>query len=171
VTVYKPGSFFVVSLNGPGGFLIGLGQALAGIPSRYEHAGMIIDADGTTVEARANGAAVGSVGQYSSQGLLISDAPIRLAGDTPDLRARVVAEARKLIDTPYSPLDYVAIGLLHLRLPSGWVRKRVQASGHMICSQLVDATFERAGIHLFDDGRLPGDVSPADLAAWAEDHS
>jgi hypothetical protein len=40
----------------------------------------------------------------------------------------------------------------------------------MQCAQLVDACFARAGIHLFDDGRLSGDVMPSDLAAWAEDH-
>ena len=33
----------------------------------------------------------------------------------------------------------------------------------MICSQLVDEAYARAGVQLFDDGRLPGDVTPADL--------
>jgi hypothetical protein len=36
-------------------------------------------------------------------------------------------------------------------------------SGHLICSQLVDLCYLRAGAHLFDDGRLPGDVTPGDL--------
>ena len=34
----------------------------------------------------------------------------------------------------------------------------------MICSQLVDQCYLEAGIHLYDDGRDPGDVTPADLA-------
>jgi hypothetical protein len=68
-------------------------------------------------------------------------------------------------------LDYLALALLHLHLPAAsWVRKRVKSSGHMICSQLCDAVYRRAGIELFTDGRLEGDVMPADLAAWAEDH-
>jgi hypothetical protein len=33
----------------------------------------------------------------------------------------------------------------------------------MICSQLVDEAYLRAGVHLFDDGRDPGDVTPGDL--------
>ena len=33
----------------------------------------------------------------------------------------------------------------------------------MICSQLVDEAYKRAGVQLFDDNRLPGDVDPNDL--------
>jgi hypothetical protein len=33
----------------------------------------------------------------------------------------------------------------------------------MICSQLVDQCYQDAGVHLFADGRWPGDVTPADL--------
>jgi hypothetical protein len=43
------------------------------------------------------------------------------------------------------------------------VRDFVADEGHLICSQLVDEAYLRAGVHLFDDGRLPGDVTPGDL--------
>jgi hypothetical protein len=33
----------------------------------------------------------------------------------------------------------------------------------LICSQLVDRACELAGVHLFDDGRLSGQVTPGDL--------
>lgn len=33
----------------------------------------------------------------------------------------------------------------------------------MICSQLVDQALADAGFHVFDDGRLPQDVVPAEL--------
>jgi hypothetical protein len=32
-----------------------------------------------------------------------------------------------------------------------------------MCSQLVDLSYHEAGVELFDDGRIPGDVSPGDL--------
>ena len=34
----------------------------------------------------------------------------------------------------------------------------------MICSQLVDATYLTAEVHLFDDGRWSGDVMSSSLA-------
>lgn len=83
------------------------------------------------------------------------------------LRERIVTEARNLLGTPYSLLDYAALAAWHLHLPSAAIRRRVQASGHMLCSQLVDAAYAAAGIQLFDDARLPGDVMPSDLATWA----
>jgi hypothetical protein len=178
VTLYRPGSFFLTTINGPAGFGIGLGQALAGSPSRYEHAGLIVDVDGTTVEAEPGGARIAHLSDYAGRPLLISDGPVQsylrqlqALDNVPELlvRQRIIAAAQSLRGVPYSPTDYVALALLYLHMPSGWIRRRVQSSGHMICSQLVDAVYQRAGIHLFDDGRLPGDVMPADLAAWAED--
>ena len=187
MTDYKPGSFFLAHITGPVGYGIALGQALAGSASRWTHAGLILDADGTILEAEPGGARIANLREYEGRPLLISDAPVqrevqrytarrRSAISGPPewfdaiCRGHVVTEARKLVGVPYSPLDYVALAALHLHLPSTWIRKRVESSGHMICSQLVDAVYLRVGIHLFDDGRLPGDVMPADLAAWAEDH-
>jgi hypothetical protein len=40
----------------------------------------------------------------------------------------------------------------------------------MICSQLVDRCYDIAGVHLFDDGRKPGDVSPGDLSRCLGGH-
>jgi cell wall-associated NlpC family hydrolase len=183
---YPVGSFFLTTVPGWGGYLISLGQALAGDPSRWDHAGIVVDSDGTVVEAEPGGARIGHLSAYAGQPLLVCDGPVqrelalfdagqirwdRSRDDLEQfLRDDVVTEARKLIGTPYSIADYVALGLLHLHLPSTWVRQRVETSGHLICSALVDRAMCRAGIHLFDDGRLSGDVMPADLAAWAEDY-
>jgi hypothetical protein len=181
---YKPGSYFLAHITGPVGYGIALGQALAGSGSRWTHAGLILEADGTILEAEPGGARIANVSKYDGRPLLVSDGPVQrnlanwrasgvpagpLSRFEASIRAAIVADARKLVGIPYSPTDYLALALLHLHLPSKWIRDRVQSSGHMICSQLVDAVYLRAGIHLFSDGRLPGDVMPADLAAWAED--
>jgi hypothetical protein len=68
-----------------------------------------------------------------------------------------------LVGTPYSFLDYSSIALAHYRIRPRWVRDFVASTDHLICSQLVDEAYLRAGVHLFDDGRLPGDVTPGDL--------
>jgi hypothetical protein len=182
---YKPGSYFLAHITGPVGYGIALGQALAGSGSRWTHAGLILDTDGTILEAEPGGARIANISKYDGRPLLVSDGPVQwfLAKARAEIepaigwdpraeamaRSNVVTETRKLVGVPYSGLDYLALAALHLHLPSKWIRDRVQSSGHMICSQLVDAVYLRAGIHLFSDGRLPGDVMPADLAAWAED--
>lgn len=182
MTTYKPGSFFLTRISGASGYAIALAQALAGDASRWTHAGIVIDADGTVVEAEPGGARIANLSEYQGRPLLVSDAPVQLTmrnweGQPPlpwsenALRQTVVRAAQKLVGVPYSGLDYFALAALHLHLPSKWIRQRVESSGHMICSQLVDAVYLRAGIHLFDDGRLPGDVAPADLAAYAEDNA
>ena len=70
----------------------------------------------------------------------------------------------------YGWLDLVAIGLaqrragkiVDLKNPPWWVR-RIARQDRLICSQLVDVCYQAAGVALFDDGRLPGLVSPGDL--------
>ena len=177
---YKPGSFFLTSIVGPVGFAIGVGQALAGAPSRYSHAGLILDADGTVLEAEPGGARIANISEYAGRGLLVCDGPVESLTAPPEWRgdevayrrymgAKVANEARKLVGVGYSFVDYLALAALHLHLPSKWIRQRVESSRHLICSALVDRVYMNAGLHLYDDGRLPGDVMPADLAAWAED--
>lgn len=180
----KPGSFFLVSVQGLAGFGIGLGQALAGAPSRYEHCGLILDSDGTVLEAEPGGARIANLSEYAGRPLLVSDGPVQQfiaahgSAVRPGfstsvvesaIRNTVVREARALIGVPYSGLDYAALAALHLHLPSKWIRQRVESSHHLICSALVDRAYMNAGISLFDDGRHVGDVMPADLAALAED--
>lgn len=180
---YEPGSFFVVEVTGWAGAAIYLAQFLARSQSVYGHAGVIVDADGTAVEAAPGGAFLGNISAYAGRAMLISDAPVQeeiarrmtsAPGVNPSewepiVRGKVAVSAQTLIGTPYSALDYLALAALHLHLPSRWIRQRVESSGHLICSALCDRAYQRAGIELFDDGRLPGDVMPADLAAWIED--
>lgn len=169
---YLPGSFFVTTVTGWVGFLIALGQLLCGKPSAYMHAGLIVSSFGDTVEGRPGGATFGHVDNYRGRLLLIGDpvawwAATHPGVDVQALREAVAVEGDALRGTPYSPLDYVALALLHLHLPSGWVRRRVESSGHLICSALVDRALTRAGIHMFA-GRLSGDVMPSDLADLAD---
>ncbi|MCW2902434.1 MAG: hypothetical protein JWO67_4699 [Streptosporangiaceae bacterium] len=183
MTTYRPGSFFLTAIPGWSGFAIALGQTLARSPSRYSHAGIVLDADGTVLEAEPGGARIANLSEYAGRPLLICDGPVQQwmrnrapwqSEKGPEwsedyIRGAVVRAARKLVGVPYSALDYAALAALHLHLPSRWIRHRVETSGKAICSQLVDLCYQRAGIHLWDDGRLPGDVMPADLAAWADD--
>jgi hypothetical protein len=73
--------------------------------------------------------------------------------------------ARGYKDTPYNFLTYGKLAAAHLGLPiSTRILKRwISNRKDMMCSQLVDQCLADAGYHVFDDGRLPQDVVPAEL--------
>ncbi len=81
--------------------------------------------------------------------------------------ADFVAQAAAFYEgTPYGFLTYVklAAGAFRMRLTERWLRRLISTRRDMICSQHVDQALTDAGYHVFDDGRLPQDVVPAELA-------
>jgi cell wall-associated NlpC family hydrolase len=157
-------------MSGDAGKLIRLGQLLNGDGfGDYEHAFIYIGDYGTTgdlaaqiVEAEPGGARRTAL-NYSS--VLWSSGKIPL---TDAQRAAIVTAAKKYVGTPYSAADYFALAAHRLHIPAPGLRAYVASSGHMICSQLVDACYADAGVHLFSDGRWPGYVTPGALADLLE---
>jgi hypothetical protein len=72
-------------------------------------------------------------------------------------------EAQKLKGVPYSFADYAALAAHRLHIPAPNLRGYIASTGHMICSQLADAFYQRLGGHIFADDRWNGDVTPAGL--------
>lgn len=69
----------------------------------------------------------------------------------------------------YSWPDYGAIALRALGVKTGLLRGYIEGSGSLICSQYVDTAYNRGGgVHLFDDGRWEGYVTPGDLAVMLQ---
>lgn len=154
----KPGDFGLVAINGRTGKLVRIAQWLNGDGfSNYEHAFIVIDSD-RLVEAEPGGARVRSLDEYADTNVTYSDWSL-----TGKQQMLVVNTAISLIDTPYSILDYLSLILVRLHIRPKWVAAYVTNSKHMICSQLVDYCYANAYVQLFDDNRLPGDVTPGDL--------
>ncbi|MGZ4556081.1 MAG: hypothetical protein ACXVXZ_10125 [Mycobacteriaceae bacterium] len=114
--------------------------------------------NGQIVEANPSGAAVGNVDEYPHA--IWSHMTL-----TTQQRHAIANAADTLVGTPYSWVDDACIGLADL---FGWhvpepVRARLSRRSRLMCSQLVDVAYSKAGVHLFPDGRIPGDVSPGDL--------
>jgi uncharacterized protein YycO len=153
----RPGDFGIVPMRRPVGMLIRIGQWITRDSfADYEHAFVYVN-DGMIVEAMPGGAIISRASNYSSTRTLTYRCP-------DDKSAAIVIAAMGLLGTPYSFADYLALAAVRFRLPfGGLLRQYVASSKHMICSQLVDEAYLRAGVHLFDDGRLPGDVTPVDL--------
>jgi hypothetical protein len=130
--------------------------------SPFDHAGIIVDGNGTTVEARPSGATFGNLTDYAGCRMLAGSPP----GTTPALLGQVVVEARRIAmaRVGYSFAGVACLGLLRLGVNAGPVRAVVGRSDDLFCSQLVDVACQRAGVALFPDGRPPMDVTPGDLA-------
>lgn len=156
-----PGDFFVTPTYGSR-----LDRFLAflirwGTNSPVNHAGIFLG-NGQIIEAEPGGARI-STGFYDN--CTWSTGHIALTGDQ---RIRIVTAAKIERGVGYSWLDIVAIALAQKRLGArinsrSWVAKRISSDKTLICSELVDRVYALAGVHLFEDGRLPGLVSPGDL--------
>ncbi|WDM16714.1 hypothetical protein J3S85_37750 [Streptomyces lavenduligriseus] len=158
MTYPQPGDFALTRILGVTGRLINVGQHIVGDGSPVQHA-LVYVGNGEVVQAMPGGAELIRL-EDASKPVLWSTGRIEL---TASERMRICGAARSLVGTPYSFLDYVSIALAHFHVRPRWVREFVADSGHLICSQLVDEAYLRAGVRLFADGRLPGDVTPGDL--------
>lgn len=156
----QPGDFFLTIIGGWKGRAVQIGQWLNGDGwSDWQHAGLYLG-NGEIIEAEPgrDGARIVPLSNYDDAPIAWSSWPLTAAQ-----RARVCAEGRALEHTRYAWLGYVAIALHRLHIPAPRLRKYIADSRMLICSQLVDEAYHRAGIELFRDGRWPGDVTPADL--------
>lgn len=175
----KPGSFGLSMITGKIGGYVAAGQAIAGDGSRWTHAFLVLD-NNEIIEGMPHGARIVPMSDRADDtgGVAFCDDPVQdavnialipdVVGAREEYEARVrsiiVAEARKLVGTPYNFADYLALGLAHFNIKADWLRNFMLSKQHMICSQLVDEVYRRSGIHIFNDGRLPMDVTPGDLA-------
>jgi hypothetical protein len=85
-----------------------------------------------------------------------SDVPWSLSAG----KASMVYAARR---TPYGLRDYAYIAMYRTHVPWPNLKANMASTDRLICSQLVDQSCQDAGVHLYTDGRPPGDVMPSDI--------
>lgn len=79
-------------------------------------------------------------------------------------QADVVAKAaRSFVGTPYDFLTYGAIPAYRRGIRTERIKRIISDTDTMMCSRTVDAALAAASWHLFNDKRLPGDVTPSEL--------
>ncbi|TSB20901.1 hypothetical protein OG422_29950 [Streptomyces sp. NBC_01525] len=155
----QPGDIGLTQINGTVGRLIRFGQWLNGNGfADYQHAFLVLPGD-RLIEAEPGGARVAPLDSYAGADVVYV-CPSGLADADRD---RICAASSAYEGVPYSFLDYLAIATHRLRMPVPGLRRYVAATGHMICSQLVDQCYQDGGVRLFDDGRWPGYVTPLAL--------
>ncbi len=166
----QPGDFGVVSYESTGGHLISLGErAMNALGDKgkpqYDHAFVVMAPVGlhdlvTVIEAQPHGAQYGT---YRVDDPRISWSRRDL---TPEQREHITSAARGYLGTPYSWLDYWAIAAHSLHIPIPGLKRYIESTKSMICSQLVDQCYRNAGVQLFYDGRWSGYVTPSELGEF-----
>lgn len=153
-----PGDFGLCHIRGITGLAVSAGQRLIGSGSYFTHAFVYVGG-GEVIQAQPGGAEKVLLAEAMDGRKRVAFSDFNLVDRQ---RENIVLAARLLLRTPYSFLDFLAIAESRI-LHSDRLEKYVSDSGHMICSQLVDECYRRAGIELFP-GRIPGSVAPGDLA-------
>lgn len=160
----QPGDMGLVRIKGIVGWLIQFGELIYDGNWRWSHA-FIYLGNGYIMEAEPGGARIAKLSEYDGRKVLWSTR--QLSDET---RQRIVAAALACRGVPYNWMDYVALFLWRTRLRfrgksfcPKWVRNRIADTSHLICSQLDDYVWTKAGEKVFDDGRLSGFVTPGAL--------
>jgi hypothetical protein len=157
----RPGDIILVPFAGPIGWLITLLQAVvAGDPSRYSHAAVVIDSE-WAVQATFPRAEIAPLSE------LLARRPCAVLVVPPDadyLRPRIVEAALGMVGVRYQFAAYLYIGLAKLRIRPRWLLRLLASRAALICSALADRAWADAGLHCFTDGRPFGAVTPGDLA-------
>lgn len=153
---YPPaGLYFVVGTHGFVPWVI-----RRGTHSRYDHAGIVVDHDGGTVEAEPGGVRRGHLDDYDGCRLALN-----IDEDTTvDQRRSVAAAAVSMLGTPYNDLDIVECGLEALGWHWRWLAKLAAGDHELICSQLVAQAGTAAGLDWRCGQPDPCQVTPAMLA-------
>lgn len=182
----QPGDFCCLPVSGNMGLGIEAGQFMAETLQHvrgaklqpYDHAEVYVgQADkawphGYTYSAYPNDDTGGFTGKRplpgpagTQPGSLWSSGIITL---TPAQRSGIIGWCAAHPCVTYSWPDYAAIGLRALGVKTGRLAAYIKSTSSMICSQYTDAAYVANGVHLFDDGRWPGYVSPGDLAVMLQ---
>lgn len=147
----RPGDFGVVRTDGWAGRLIRWATR-----SPVNHA--VLCVGDVLVEGDPRGARIRPLSQYGDR-VAWADWPLSVAQ-----RATIVRWGVTRVGTPYSWLDCLYIGLVdRFGWAPQWARRQLASTRTLMCSQLVCAAYDAAGVHLFSDGRPFGGVSPGDL--------
>lgn len=157
-----PGDFGLTQIDGTVGRLVKVGQWLNGDGFHdYQHA-FIYVGNGEIIESQPGGAVVSCLSRYQTDDSIAwSSGCIAIS----ELERRAIVDlAYAYLGTPYSVATYLSLATARLGVRPEWLKRMVSDTDTMICSQFVDQCFHDAGVHLFTDGRIPGDVTPGDLA-------
>jgi len=154
---YVPGDFLLVSTTGILAKFIRFGQFLRYHGkmkpfAHWNHAAMVIDEDGTIVEAVGRGVVTSNISEYKNVEYYYVTTKLNKQS-----RDQTVAACKSFVKDKYG---FVTIISIALELLTG-IKIQFNSSNSMICSAVVAQSLW-AGGYIFD--RNPYQMMPADLA-------
>jgi len=153
----NPGGYVCVKTRGVYAWLI---RKLTG--SEFNHVA-VIGFDDNLFEAEPGGARKRPLSEYDGYEMIFSPDVL-----TPKQQVQVVAKAEALLDTPYGWTDIARLGLRCMGIQWAWLTRAADVERAMICSQLVAACGESAGLDWNCGRESPAAVTPGDLAERAK---
>jgi len=153
--VLAAGSYGCVRTGGFYAWLIRLGTR-----SKYNHAFVVMDSVGRIIEADPGGARWAHISDYGND-CKVFNTTEQL---TDEQRTKICDKAQVLLGTPYGWTDIVRLSLRCLGLQWRWLTQRADDEKAMICSQLVAACGQAAGVDWLCGREAPAAVTPGDLA-------
>lgn len=156
---YEPGDFILSHRNRPIAGLISLGQKRRfrgpdAIYAHWSHCAVIVERDGTLVEAEALGVVKSAISKYREKEFHL----VRLGPEfDADGRRRAVEYANSQVGAGFGYLALVGVSIYLL---TGWPLRLMRAN-HQICSELVVCALQAGGMLKDADPSL---TLPADLA-------
>lgn len=175
----EPGDILLLQIKGVVGALVWAMQAINRDLSKWTHVGIVLE-DGTLFEAQPGGAVVTPLREYADRPMaLVTKKQLSKTYGSSDIhelqplelnwgeRIRITELARSYVGCGYNWTTYFYLAAYRFYIRPKWLKKRVMNSEKMICSQAADHIYAASGVHLFNDGRMPYDVTPGDLARLA----
>jgi len=155
---YVPGDFILVSTKGILAKFIRLGQIIRYHGkmkpfSHWNHAAMVVDTDGTIVEAVGRGVVYSNVSEYNDVEYYYVKTKLNKQS-----REQTVAAAKSFIKDKYGWVTIISIAF---ELLTG-IKLQFTNNNTMICSAVVGQSLWAGGI-IFDTN--PYQIMPADLAS------
>lgn len=152
-----PGDIGLTEIQGVVGGLVRLLQYLNGDFAKPTHVYVVLD-DETVFEAQPGGAVITPLSEYDARWREYVAVDL-----TPEQRMRIVSRARTYVGTGYNWTTYFYLAAYRFHFRPKWLKRRVQNDERLICSQAADKIYADEGVHLFNDGRMPYDLTPGDL--------
>lgn len=173
----QPGDIVLLQIRGWVGWLVWIMQLINRDLSKWTHVGVMMH-DNQLFEAQPGGAVMTDWKEYQLRPYAIvtkKQVPHTAGSATHgyvyeplDLssfdRDKIVEEAFQHLGAGYNWTTYFYLACYRFYIRPEWLKRRVQDSDRLICSQAADEIYTNVGLRLFSDGRMPYDVTPGDLA-------
>lgn len=158
MTQLFPGDVGFSKITGLTGLFVRFGQFIVGDDSPFTHVFVVTNTNpGLVLEAMPNGMRT-RVFTGAEVGVAYARLPL-----SDEQRRMVPLVSKQFENVKYGFSAYLYLFLNRFGGAPARLKRYIETNGRMICSQTADEFLRRLNYHVFNDGRMPHDVTPGDL--------